>query len=228
MRNFFPILHNIMNIPSDLHARCLSVALMVGILATSGFGADVGEWRSLFDGRTLDGWKASESSATFSVRDGAIVVHGRRAHLYYDGPIANHDFRNFELSLEVKTFLSANSGVYFHTQFQETGWPAKGYEVQVNTSHSDPDRTGGLWGVKSNPIALAKDGEWATLIIRVEGKHITTHVNGQLAADYIQEDTPIRKPSLAGRLVGSGTFALQGHDPASEVHYRNIKVRRLP
>jgi hypothetical protein len=202
--------------------RLLLVCLLLPALAGAA------EWRTLFDGRSLAGWKAGENAATFSVKEGAIVVKGPRAHLFYIGAAGDAAFRNFELALEVKTFPKANSGVYFHTEFQEIGWPAKGYEVQVNTTHTDPDRTGGLWGVKPNPTVFAKDGEWATLTIRVEGKRITTFVNGSLAADYTEEENPVRKPALAGRLLGKGTFALQGHDPDSEVHYRNIRVRELP
>jgi hypothetical protein len=45
----------------------------------------------LFDGKTLTGWKGSERPATFSVADGAIVVHGDRAHLFYEGEVSNHN-----------------------------------------------------------------------------------------------------------------------------------------
>ena len=45
------------------------------------------EWISLFDGKSLDGWKASENPETFSVEDGMIVVHGPRAHLFYVGDV---------------------------------------------------------------------------------------------------------------------------------------------
>ena len=105
-------------------------------------------WTSLFDGKTLNGWKVGNRPETFKVEDGAIVVNGRTAHLFYDGPVMNHNFKNFEFSARVMTFPSANSGIYFHTQFQERGWPAKGYEVQVNNSHTDWRRTGSLYAFK--------------------------------------------------------------------------------
>ncbi len=126
------------------------------------------------------------------------------------------------------TFPHANSGVYFHTEWQETGWPNKGYEVQVNNSHSDPSRTGGLWGVVDYPEVTAPDGQWQTMTIRVEGMHVVTRINGKLIVDYTQEAQPKRAEGLEQRLIKSGTFALQGHDPGSETHYRNIKVRVLP
>ena len=125
------------------------------------------------------------------------------------------------------TYPGANSGVYFHTAWQEKGWPDKGYEVQVNNSHADTSRTGGLWGIKDNPIAPARDRTWFTLSILVQGKHVVTKVDDKVIVDYTEEDRPVRSPELAHRLISHGTFALQGHDPKSEVHYRNIKVRPL-
>lgn len=185
-------------------------------------------WHLLFDGKSFDGWQASDKPGTFSIADGAIVVKGPRSHLFYTGPVANHDFRNFELSIDVMTKAKANSGVYFHTEWQPEGWPYKGYEVQVNNSHSDPKRTASLWSIKDNLESVAKDDVWFTLTVRVEGKHITTSVDGKLVIDFT-EPTPWTPPKeLAGRMIAHGTFALQGHDPGSEVHYRNIKVRVLP
>ena len=185
-------------------------------------------WQRLFDGRSLDGWRASDAPGTFSVKDGAIVVHGPRSHLFYVGPVENHDFTNFELKLEVKTFPKANSGVYFHTEWQEKGWPNKGYEVQVNNSHDDPSRTGGLWGVKDFMQVVVPDGRWFTLTIKVEGRKVQTWIDQRLVADYTEEPNPPRPNGLEQRLVKSGTFALQGHDPGSEVHFRTIRVRVLP
>jgi len=185
-------------------------------------------WQLLFDGRSLDGWRASDKPGTFSVKDGEIVVHGPRSHLYYEGPVANHDFRDFELSVDIMTFPHANSGVYFHTAWQDAGWPGKGYEVQVNNSHSDPSRTGGLWGIRDFTKVVVPDGRWFTMTTRVEGKHVVTKIDGQGIVDYTEETPPVRPDDLKNRLVSHGTFALQGHDPGSETHYRNIKVRVLP
>lgn len=185
-------------------------------------------WQLLFDGKSLDGWTANEKPGTFSVQDGNIVTAGPRSHLFYSGPVHNHDFKNFELRLEVMTYPKANSGVYFHTAFQESGWPTKGYEVQVNNTHSDWRRTAGLYMVQDNKEAPVADNTWFTLRIRVEGKHITTWVNDKVISDYTEEANPDRPAAIAGRLISNGTFALQGHDPASRVLFRTIAVRVLP
>jgi len=205
----------------------LSAAALV-TLATATLPAQDKGWVPLFDGKTLDGWKVGENAATFAVVDGAIVVNGPRAHLFYVGPVGNHDFKNFEFKADVMTTAGSNSGVYFHTAYQEGGWPSKGYEVQVNNSHTDPKRTAGLYGVKDNMEAPAKDGEWFTMQITVKGKHVTTSVNGKTISDYTEPDAVDRPADMKARVLSSGTFAIQGHDPKSKVLIKNIMVKPLP
>ncbi len=195
------------------------------MVSTSAMAA---EWQSLFDGKSLSGWRASDEPGTFSVKDGAIVVKGPRSHLFYVGPVGGASFKDFELELKVKTFPNANSGVYFHTEWQEKGWPEKGYEVQVNNSHTDTSRTAGLWGVNDFREVVVPDGQWFTLAIKVEGKRVVTRIDGKVIVDYTEEENPPRKKGLEQRLLKRGTFALQGHDPGSEVHFRDIRVKLLP
>src|ERR1051326_2974827 len=73
---------------------------------------------TLFNGKDLNDWKASENPDTFKVEEGNLVVNGPRAHLFYMGPVNKHDFKNFQLKVELMTFPHANSGIYFHTQYQ--------------------------------------------------------------------------------------------------------------
>ncbi len=182
-------------------------------------------WISLFDG-TLNGWKASENKDTFSVRDGMIVVDGPRSHLFYVGPVNNANFKNFEIKAEVMTKPGANSGIYFHTEYRERGWPNKGYEVQVNNTHSDWRKTGSLYGIKDVRGSSAKDNQWFTEHIIVQDKRIIIKVNGQTTVDYIEPEDVAR--SDRGRKISSGTFALQGHDPKSVIYYKNVMVKPLP
>jgi len=185
-------------------------------------------WISLFNGKDLDGWKANDPQGTFKVEDGQIVVNGQRSHLFYVGPVQNHDFKNFEFKAEVKTLPTSNSGVYFHTEWQDGGWPSKGYEVQVNNSHKDPKRTAGLYGIKDNLEVPARDGEWFTLYIKVEGKRVVTKVNGKTIVEYTEPPNAERTKQMSSRLITHGTFCLQGHDPVSKVFYKNIMVKPLP
>ena len=185
-------------------------------------------WISLFDGKTLNGWKASEKPGTFSVEDGAIKVAGPRSHLYYEGPVMNHNFKNFEFKAQVMTKPGSNSGIYFHTAYQEKGFPDKGFEVQVNNSHGDWKRTGGLYDIKDTKEVYVKDDVWFTEYIKVEGKHVITKVNDVVVTDWTQPDGFTPPEGHPERIISSGTFALQGHDPKSVIFYKNIMVKPLP
>jgi len=182
-------------------------------------------WVSLFDGQSLNGWKVGENAGTFSVKDGQIIVHGPTAHLFYEGDYKNHDFKNFELKVDVMTYPGANSGIYFHTEYQENSWPEKGFEVQVNNSHTDWKRTGSLYDVVNIKETYVKDMEWFTEYIKVDGKHVVIRINDKIVVDYTEPQDYKPTPGQKGHFLSSGTFALQGHDPKSEVHFKNIMVR---
>lgn len=214
--------------PSTRRSVLPRLLLFVFVLACPFLAFAEDGWVALFDGKSLDGWKASENQGTFSVVNGELIAHGKRSHLFYVGPVANHDFTNFEFRAEVMARHGANSGVYFHTEYQETGWPAKGYEVQVNNTQSDVRKTAGLYAIQDNLVPPAKDDEWFTMTIKVEGKHVVTRVNDRVIADYTEPENAERPDNMKGRLLSHGTFAIQGHDPDSEVHFRNIAVRVLP
>ncbi len=189
-----------------------------------------GEWQSLFDGETLDGWKkTTENAESITVEDGAIKCSGPRAHLFYDG-----EFRNFEFETEVKTLEHANSGIFIHTQYQDEGWPQKGYEIQVNNSYRGsekyPERrkTGSIYNIRNIYYPLVKDNEWFKMRIKVEENHVQIFVNNVKVNDYIEPEDPWRPEGSEGLRLGKGTFALQAHDPNSTTYYRNIKLRELP
>ncbi len=189
---------------------------------------DGGGFAQLFNGKDLTGWTVNENPDSVRVENGAIVVNGNRAHAFYSGPVYQHAFKNFEMRALVRTKPSANSGLYFHTEFQKEGWPAKGYEVQVNNSQSDWRRTGGLYGIDDIKEAPAKDDQWFAMDVRVSGQHITVAVDGKPLIDYTEPKDVKREPSFAGRLLNRGTFALQAHDPGSEVWFKSIAVKPLP
>jgi hypothetical protein len=149
------------------------------------------------------------------------------SHLFYNGPVLNHDFTNFEFRARVKTTPGSNSGIYFHTSFKQKGFPSKGYEVQVNTSHTDWRRTGSLYAVSDVRKTYVKDDEWFTEYIKVEGKRITIKINDSVVVDYLEPEGIETTRGRAQKRLGSGTFALQGHDPKSKVFFKDIYVRPL-
>lgn len=185
------------------------------------------KWISLFDGKSFNGWKMGENPGTFTIEDGSIKVAGPRSHLYYDGAVMNHDFKNFEFKAQVMTKPGSNSGIYFHTAFQEKGFPDKGFEVQVNNSHTDWKRSGGLYDIKDTREVYVKDDVWYTEYIRVEGKHVIVKINDQVVTDWTQPEDFVPAKNHLNRIIASGTFALQGHDPKSIVYYKDIMVRAL-
>ncbi len=188
-------------------------------------GAEDG-WVSLFDGKSFDGWKASENRDTWKIENGQLICHGPRSHLFYDGPL--QPLKDFELKADVMTSPKANSGIYFHTRFQPVGWPLKGYEVQVNNTHQDPKKTGGLYGVADVYEAPAQDGKWFEMHIAVRGRHVVVKVDGKTVVDYTEPPNPQPAPGGFERIIGEGTIALQAHDPGSVVRYKNIRLKKLP
>ncbi|MBC7510453.1 MAG: DUF1080 domain-containing protein [Ferruginibacter sp.] len=205
-------------------------ALSIGLFLVSAFMQTntSDDWVSLFDGKTLTNWKVGDNANTFSVENGTIAVHGATAHLFYDGPVQQHHFKNFEFKAEVMTMPGSNSGIYFHTSFQQGGWPAKGYEVQVNNSHTDWRRTGSLYGIKDVKETYVKDNEWYTEYIKVEGKRVIIKLNDKTVVDYTEPANLQREGDDSLRIISNGTFALQGHDPKSIVYFKNLMVKILP
>ncbi len=216
--------------PTNLTRR----SLLGGLAGALVLRAADGEWVSLFDGKSLDGWKASENAASWKVVDGCLSANGPRSHLFYTGPVRGAEFKNFELEAEVMTWPLCNSGIFFHTAYQEKGWPDKGFEVQINNSargegnYIERKKTGSLYGVRNQYKSLVKDNEWFRMNIQVRGKNVQVRLNGTLVVDYTEPAPPIVADDGKGRVLSSGTFALQGHDPGSKSMFRSVRVRPLP
>lgn len=183
-------------------------------------------WTQMFDGQSLKGWKANENADSWQVKDGLLVCAGPRSHLLYVGQ--DKPLKNFHFKAQVKTTPGSNSGIYFHTRFQDEGWPKYGYECQVNVSHSDPKKSSGLYAVEDVADPGVKDGEWYTQEIIVEGRHIQLKINGKTMVDYTEPEDKQAFSEEFERRLGQGTIALQAHDPASVVYFKNLQIRRLP
>jgi hypothetical protein len=188
-------------------------------------------------GKDFTGWKISGPAETFTIKDGAMVANGQVSHAYYDGPFRNHSFRNFELKVDVMTRAGSNGGIYVLTQFEENPanvrasgrFPSKGFEIQVNNSHTDRVRTGSLYHVQDVlDQSPAKDDEWFTEDITVQGNRITVKVNDKQVVDWTQPaDWDGGREGPGRKITGPGTIALQGHDPNSTVYYKNIRIKPL-
>jgi len=192
------------------------------------------EWLELFNGKDLQGWKANERDSSWSVVDGVIQAVGERSHLFYQGEYLRDTFKNFEIIAEVKTHQQANSGIYFHTHFQAEGWPNTGIEVQVNNSHIglgegiELKKSGSLYGVRNIYQTFTKDSIWYKTRVIVQGKNVKIWIDSMLIVDYTEPEDPASHGIPPARQFNKGTIALQCHDPLSKVHFRSIRIRRLP
>jgi hypothetical protein len=168
-------------------------------------------WISMFDGKTMDGWKANEHPESWKVVDGALVGDGPASHLFW----MVRECENCEFRAEVKLNHSGNSGMYFRTAFGP-GFP-KGYESQVENTSPDPQKTGSLYGMSKVLEQLIQDDTWWTQDITANGNHIVIKVNGKVVTDFVDQKNTYTK----------GYLALQQHNPGSIVQYRNLMMRPL-
>jgi len=169
-------------------------------------------WISMFDGKTLDGWKANERPESWKAVDGAIVGDGPVSHLFWMG----QECVNCEFRAEIKLNHSGNSGMYIRAAFGP-GFP-KGYETQVENTSPDPQKTGSLYGIVKVTEQLVQDDTWWTQHVIAQGNHIIVKVNGKTVVDTVDERNRYTK----------GYLALQQHNPGSVVQYRNLMMRPLP
>jgi hypothetical protein len=180
-------------------------------LTTALLAADDG-WIRIFDGKTLDGWKANDNPESWTVKDGAIVGDGEKSHLFY----MKQECENCEFKALVKLNHGGNSGMYFRTAWGP-GFP-KGYESQVNNTHPDWRRTGSLYRLSDVKEQLVQDDTWWTQHIIANGNHIVIKVNDKTVVDFVDTANTYKK----------GHLALQQHNKGSVVEYKDLMMRLLP
>jgi len=205
------------------HLLFLTLAIVItGSTVLRAADSDEG-FTPICDGKTFTGWQtSSDNTNTWQLEDGAFVARGPTAHLFY---VADpKPFKNFELKVDVLTVTNSNGGIYFHTAYQDRGFPRAGIECQVNVSHGDWIKTGSLYGLVNIGMTPAKDNQWWTQHIIVRGRKVTVKIDGKTLIEY---NEPAVDPAGRGKKLGEGTFALQAHDPKSIIRYKNIRVKRL-
>jgi hypothetical protein len=206
--------------------RILFYAAPLLLALASAMAADSEEgFVKIMDGKTFTGWKIGDESAkSWKIEDGAFVAQGNRSHLFYAGD--EKPFKDFELKVEVMTAPGSNGGIYFHTRYQESGWPKYGFETQVNVTQGDWIKTGSLYGLVNMALTPAKDNQWWTQHIIVKGNKVTVKIDGKTVLEY-NEPAGAQAGTDFTRKLDQGTFALQAHDPNSIIRYKNIRVKRL-
>ena len=216
--------------------RFTALLLVLALLATASTVA-AGEltddmkkdgWVSIFDGKSLDGWKSNEKYEGFKVENGCIHGFGNRNHLFY----MKEEFKNFEVMLDIKINDKGNSGVFFKSQWQEDNWPTTGFEIQVNATHGDPIKTGSIWGLVNIAKAPHNPDEWFTMHIICVKNTVQVRINGTTLFTYVdprEEEGPQGPITPKTRRISQkGYINLQAHDPGSFPMFKNIFIKKLP
>ncbi|HEV3261956.1 MAG TPA: DUF1080 domain-containing protein [Gemmataceae bacterium] len=187
-------------------------------------GGDKG-WVQIFNGKDLTGWEVyPDGTGNWKVKDGILIGSDEQSHLF----TKRDDYKNFRYRVVAMINDNGNSGQYFRTKFGE-GFP-KGYEAQINSTHSDPIRTGSLYPAFDPDLSdtdkekvcvkeqLHKPDTWFTQEVIAVGNHIIIKVDGKTTVDFVDKKNTYMK----------GRFALQQHDPKTVVKFKKIEVKELP
>jgi hypothetical protein len=195
-----------------------SLLLLTGLVAVDARAAD--EWTSLFDGKTLDGWeKVGNPESVWEVGDGALCGSGPASMLVSTrGP-----YKDFRYRAEIKINDGGNSGLYFRTTRKPSF--SDGYEAQIDSTHSDPIRTGSLYGMSHVYKRLVEPDTWFDYEVEVRddvwrGRNVTRikiTVDGNELYEYLDFALTFKE----------GHFAFQQHDPGSKVCIRRVEVMPL-
>ena len=188
-------------------------------------------WRPLFDGRTTAGW-AMIGPGELRMENSELVTYGGMGLLWY----TREKLGNCEIRVVFKlTNPKDNSGVFIRIPDRPTDpWFAvnKGYEVQIDNNEEDWHRTGCLYSLtKAQNRVSPSPGEWATMLITLEGTRTRVAVDGQLVTDYTEGDAvPPKKiwyEPDRGRRPEVGYIGLQNHGDDARVHFKEVSVRKL-
>ena len=191
------------------------------------------ETKPLFNGKDLTGWSINKSDPKRVASKWEVTKDGELSLKNGPGDLQSEkEFDNFVLQVECKTLGTAlNSGVFFRCipgQYQN------GYEAQIQNSHKEGDRTkpsdfgtGAIYRRIPARKVVSNDNEWFTMTVVAEGKHIATWVNGYQTVDW-NDDRPADENPRKGFRAAKGPLSLQGHDPSTDLLFRNIRIAELP
>ncbi|MFM7845920.1 MAG: DUF1080 domain-containing protein [Planctomycetota bacterium] len=199
---------------------CFAVLSLIAGVSSMPVASAEDKWTPLFDGKSLADWeKVGNQASVWEVVDGEIRGSGPASMLVCTkGP-----YKNFRYRAEIKINDGGNSGLYFRTT-RKPGF-TDGYEAQIDSTHTDPIRTGSLYGMNHVYKQLVKPDTWFTYELQVKddvwrGKNITrikVTVDGNELYEYLDFALTFKQ----------GHFAFQQHDPGSKVSIRKVEVMPL-
>jgi len=205
-------------------------------------------WRSLFDGRSMRGWRGYDSKQVppaWRVEAGALTLAKLQPDQSRQGRadlITDVAFENFELRLQWKVAPGANSGLFFFVRegAADRIWKtAPELQILDDAHHEDgalpSHRSGGLYDLYPPACnAVRPVGEYNDARVAVNGSHVEHWLNGYLVTSYELDSTEFRDRLEQSKFRGEPTFAkvrrgsigLQDHGDA--VSFRSIRIRELP
>ena len=181
---------------------------VVGFQPVSGAAGQAGEWTTLFDGSSLDGWNAL-GTANWELADGAVQADSGGGML-----VTEASYADFELTLEFWVDETANSGIFIRCSDPQSIRDTNSYEVNIYDTRPNQDyRTGGIVNFAKPTSVINSGGRWNTYEIVARGPRLTVTLNGTRTVDI--EDTQ----------YADGPIALQYG--AGVVKFRNVRIRPL-
>jgi hypothetical protein len=173
---------------------------------TTAAAAPRAEWRTLFDGTSLDGW-TRDGDANWQLMDGAVAADSGTGFL-----ITEDSYADFDIELEFYVSPDANSGVFVRCATPAQIGAATCYEVNIFDQRPDPKyRTGGIVEVAEPKVMLETGDRWNRYEISAHGQHLVVKLNGQTTVDTSNDK------------FAAGPLALQYG--AGRVMFRNVRIR---
>lgn len=204
--------------------RKLCVLLLCGVAALAA------DWKPLFNGKDLTGWKMV-GPGRFVVENGLMKTEGGMGLLYYEG----QKFGNTTIRVVFKTGSGdSNSGVFIRMPEPPTdAWYGvhNGYEVQILQGGDVWHCTGAIYSLSKAVTGFQKPaGQWNTMDIVLQGQKTTVFLNGKKVNEFVgNAPVPERKmwyEPVRGPRPDAGYIGLQNHDAKSTVYFKQVSVKQ--
>ncbi|WP_298868630.1 DUF1080 domain-containing protein [uncultured Gimesia sp.] len=187
---------------------------------------------TIFNGVDLAGWQVVPGSkSTFEVVDKTIHVTAEK-----QGYLETEDtWDNFLFQATAKSNgISLNSGYFFRAIKGSEKGMANGYEAQIHNGIKNNDRTkpenagtGAIFRRTEARRVVSNDNEWFTTTLSAYGSHFAVWINGYQVTDWEDTRKPDENPRKGLRLK-AGHISLQGHDPTTDLNFKDLKISSLP
>ncbi|MCA9026076.1 MAG: DUF1080 domain-containing protein, partial [Planctomycetaceae bacterium] len=192
----------------------------------------------LFNGTDLTGWRVVPGSQSeFVVEEETIhVTAEKQGFLETEGTYGDFIFQAEAICHHdpADGGDALNSGYFFRAKQGTEEAPSHGYEVQIHNGwegddHTKPTNagTGAIFRRTEARRVIPSDNEWFTTTLVASGPHITVWVNGYQVTDWEDTREPNDNPRQGLRLE-AGHISLQGHDPTTDLSFRNLRIAEIP